>query len=225
MSLPKITASDLLPGDILLYADNPQKWHQRLISKKTGSPYTHAAIYIGNGEIAESTILWGVRKAPLAKSLSSLSSDGHIGVLRSQARFDGNRPWDLATFVSKALYRHRWYDWLGVLLIGPRSRKYYRNQLQYIQQNYGTAKATKFSMRGQYFCSAFVVHCYCSVGIIDKTAYIMYPIDILTPASLHRDDTFGWALGFLGNASSLPATDPLMKITHWHNVPSCRWWP
>jgi cell wall-associated NlpC family hydrolase len=55
MNNPKellIYATNLLPGDILLFRSIDQKRHQRKISAVTGSPYTHAAIYLGNGDLA-----------------------------------------------------------------------------------------------------------------------------------------------------------------------------
>ena len=84
--------SDLLPGDVLLYRARCQNAVQKRISLVTNSPYTHAAIYIGGDEIAES-VAWpclvGVRKTTVKKSIGKSQC---VGVLRSQAGFGHDRP-------------------------------------------------------------------------------------------------------------------------------------
>ncbi|MCI4680593.1 hypothetical protein K9U39_18025 [Rhodoblastus acidophilus] len=51
---PVVSLDDLLPGDVLLYRPAGPNAVQRRISATTSSPYTHAAIHLGGGEIAES---------------------------------------------------------------------------------------------------------------------------------------------------------------------------
>jgi cell wall-associated NlpC family hydrolase len=81
-----INFRDLLPGDILLFRANRQKPHQKKISAATNSPYTHAAIYLGDGRIAES-------KFPRVRIKKLAHEKGQvIGVLRSQYTFLENRP-------------------------------------------------------------------------------------------------------------------------------------
>ena len=57
--------SELLAGDVLLYRSGNGKIHQQKISEATGSPYTHAAIYLGSGLVAEFNFPLGVAKRAL----------------------------------------------------------------------------------------------------------------------------------------------------------------
>jgi cell wall-associated NlpC family hydrolase len=49
-----IQPGDLLPGDVLLYRPRTPNLVQKAISLATDSPYTHAAIFLGDGLMAES---------------------------------------------------------------------------------------------------------------------------------------------------------------------------
>ena len=55
----------LLCGDVLLYRPSNPSIVQRRISSVTNSPYTHAAIYGGDGIIAQSVVPTGVTETPL----------------------------------------------------------------------------------------------------------------------------------------------------------------
>ena len=57
----RLTVDDLKPGDVLLYRALEEKAHQRAISHATQSPYTHAAIYLGDGKIAHAVTSDGVK--------------------------------------------------------------------------------------------------------------------------------------------------------------------
>ena len=56
-----LSIADLVPGDLLLYRSLGQKLHQRLISRFSESPYTHAAIYLGDGKVAHSVTHGGIK--------------------------------------------------------------------------------------------------------------------------------------------------------------------
>lgn len=103
---------DLLPGDILLFRPKTPKIHQKKISAETQSPYTHAAIYVGDGKIAESNVPGGVAVNPVEGILDGAS---YVSVLRSQLGFDGTRPQELTDFVEAVVKENEWYDWRGAL--------------------------------------------------------------------------------------------------------------
>jgi cell wall-associated NlpC family hydrolase len=95
-----IKPSDLLPGDVLLYRPGKEKIHQRKISEATGSPYTHAAIYLGDGLVAESNFPRGVAKHMLEDAVKGSRC---VAVLRSQLCFGGDRPRKLNEFVETVI--------------------------------------------------------------------------------------------------------------------------
>src|SRR5207237_1185680 len=64
-----LSAADVQPGDVLLcnsgsYSD----FSQRRVEDATGSPYVHAAIFVGDDKVAESTT-GGVQQVSLAELL------------------------------------------------------------------------------------------------------------------------------------------------------------
>ena len=223
----ELNLSDLRPGDVLLYRPRKTTAVQRKISDTTNSPYTHAAIYIGNGTIAES-VAWpcfiGVRKRNLKESLEGTLC---VGVLRSQIGFGHDRPNKLVSFVDDVQKNKTLYNLVAVLDFKKRSENYFENQLSFIRDNYGKVTPYKKFAKMSFFCSAFVVACYCVVGIIGNTAQVAYEPEFFSPAGLYRDPTFGWLLGYLvPEGGSIPDKDPLLiEPTQWSNNLNAKWWP
>ena len=189
-----ISLSDLLPGDILLFRSLSQKPHAKQISKVTGSPYTHAAIYIGDGEIAEST-----PPAVKIRKLSGADTKGVlIGVLRSQLGFSGQRPAAVREFVQQLVAEHAAYDFAGVLKFSGRHKEFNERLLDEVAANYGKIKTTDEFLKQAYFCSALVVTCYMVAGVIGDTAQVAYPPNVISPGDLTeiRPSAGFWATSF-----------------------------
>lgn len=222
----RVEESDLLPGDVLLYrARKPNAVH-RLITSATNSPYVHAAIYIGDGQIAES-VLWplfvGVRTSTVDKSMLK---SRHVGVMRSQCGFDYDRVKQLREFVAASIEARRPYNLIAACRYTcryrGRSADFFDHQLEYVKRNYGEAIARSRFAKKSYFCSAFVVACYTAVRIIGDNAQVAYPPDFFSPASLYKDPTFGWLIGFLmPEGGQIPEDDPLLHgPTQWSDCSS-----
>ncbi|WP_046868854.1 hypothetical protein [Microvirga massiliensis] len=204
---PVIQPSDLLPGDVLLYRPRAPNTFQRLISKFTDSPYTHAAICLGDNRVAESLVKTGVTTNLLDQSLGGSQC---VGVLRSQLGFGGNRPAKLNEFVDAVLKNEKFYDAIGAIALPSRSKNYFGNQLEFIRMNYGKVTTDDEFAKHSFFCSAFVVACYSVVGVIGETAQAAYQPDCFSPGRLCKDPTFGWLLGYLvPDGGSVPPDDPL----------------
>ena len=201
-----LQASNLLPGDVLLYRPKRPNVVQRKISASTCSPYTHAAIFVGDGQIAES-VAWpcliGVRYYPLERSLKGSEC---VGVIRSQCVFSEDRVLQLKTFVADVVGQNKFYNLIAVARLPNESKKYFADQIEYIRENFGWINSReKFAMQS-FFCSAFVVACYSVVGIVGETAQVAYPHQFFAPSDLYKDPTFGWLLGYLvpeGGSNSL----------------------
>lgn len=84
-----IQPNDLLPGDVLLYRPGAPNLVQKAISSATDSPYTHVAIFLGNGLVADSMFPGGVRKRDLKESLEGSLC---VAVLRTQLVFSAVEP-------------------------------------------------------------------------------------------------------------------------------------
>lgn len=218
-----ISVDDLLPGDVLLYRAGRQKLHQQTISTVTGSPYTHAAIFLGDGLVAESNFPLGVGKRPVE---DSIAGSGCVAVLRSQYGFGGQRPRQLNAFVDSVLAQGRFYDLLGAVNFGKASKQHEGDQLDFIRRNYGQVTSNEEFAKQSFFCSALVVACYSVAGVIGPSAQVAYVPAMFSPGSLHQDPTFGWLLGYLvPEGGSVPDDDPVQtQGTLWRDLMDCRWW-
>ena len=133
-----LNQSNLLPGDVLLYRPIKPNLIQCQISVATGnSPYTHAAIYLGEGLIAGSNLPKGVAKHALKESMKGTRC---VAVLRSQLGVSGDRPHQLNKFVEAVINEGNFYNLIAVITSQMRSKKYFDGQLNFIRENY--AKVT-----------------------------------------------------------------------------------
>jgi cell wall-associated NlpC family hydrolase len=122
-----IELSDLRPGDILLFRSIDKKMHQRKISRVTKSPYTHAAIYIGSGEIAESKL----PKVRIRKLSDADKTGGIIGVLRSQTVFSARRAAAIKEFVDALISQNAKYDLSGALTFKRRNQEFVKGLIDH----------------------------------------------------------------------------------------------
>ena len=216
-----IQVADLLPGDILLHRPSGEKLHQKMISHVTGSPYTHVSICIGSDEIAEMTLA-GLRVRNIS---STLESENQIGVQRSQLVFGHQRINLLRSFVSELLDAEIKYDPWGFLHYASRKFEFTSNELRILQARYGEFSSHDELVNRKYFCSAFIVACFCVVGIISESAQIAYLPDLFSPADLHSDPTFGWVLGYLEIPGRvIDKSDQLSNSTLWQEAEEVPWW-
>jgi hypothetical protein len=219
----ELQPSDLLTGDVLLYRPRAPNLWQTAISAATDSPYTHAAIYIGGGQIADSMPPWGVRKHDLNELLRGSLC---VGVLRTQLVFSPDRADKLRKFVEAVTGKRKFYNAVAAMRLPWGSRKYFGDQLEFVRNNYGKVTPGEGFAKQSFFCSAFVVACYTVVGIIGPTAQVAYQPDYFAPGHLLEDPSFGWLLGYLvPEDRSIPGDDPLLsQATPWRDVPGPHWW-
>lgn len=212
---------DLLPGDILLFrAIDPDPLAKR-VSRTTGSPYTHAGIYLGADELLEA----GYPKVEIRR-LSTSDKEGYIiGVFRSQNTFLDGRVRALREFAETLVRNGTKYD-----LAGIRAFREVRTQLEeelfgILDRDYGKVLTKEKLEQRSYFCSALVVACYIVSGVIDDTAQLAYKADAFSPADLHEDPTLGWFLGYITSPENeIPADDPLLNTTIWRDIEETPWW-
>lgn len=217
-----LSLDDLLPGDVLLYRPQLSSYVSRKISEATRSPYTHAAIYVGDGNVADSMPPKGVSRRPLA---DTMQNNRCVAVFRNQCGFGDDRQKTLYTFVDAVLGERKFYDVLGVGNFQKDSPKYFDNQLEFIQNNFGKLTSLDDFAKQKFFCSAFVVACYSVVGIIGESAQVAYQPEFFSPGHLSQDPTFGWLLVYLiPKNGSVPSDDPALKATLWCDFKDQHWW-
>ncbi|MBN8918309.1 MAG: hypothetical protein J0I31_22205 [Rhizobiales bacterium] len=214
---------DLLPGDILLFRWSEPDSLARRISASTGSPYTHAAIYLGDGIIAESVSPDGPVQNALADAIGLSEC---VGVLRSQLGFNGERPAALASFVKSVIAEAKPFHWHALVSFTDESREFFDHALERVRDNYGQVATSAELAARSYFCSGFVVACLQAVKLIGESAQVAYPPEYFSPAHLHSDPAFGWLLGFLlPPGGSIPHDDPLLaQATRWADIDEVPWW-
>jgi hypothetical protein len=220
----RLTPTDLLPGDILLYRPaTPTRAEQRIMAV-TNSPYTHAAIFLGKGKIAESLIPDGVAVSDVVESL-----DGSlcVGVVRTQVGFGEVRHKKLHEFVDSVIAQGLPFHRSALIHFQQASSDFFDQQLEVIQENFGKSVSPEELAARAYFCSGFITACYEAVGIIDESAQVAYPPEFFSPAHLYEDSTFGWVLGYLMPNDALgpiPTDDPLLFATSWDDHLDIKWW-
>jgi hypothetical protein len=201
----------------LLYRTKKKSIASSIIRWWTGSPYSHAAIYLGEGKILEALVS-GIKINPL-----KIQPGGYVGVIRSQYEFGHERVKILRDFANQLLENNARYDTLGVLqFVGIKSDVYKDN----IAAILSGAADIRGNARTRYFCSALVARVYCVVGIADESAWSIFLHDLKSPGDIQIDVNFGWFLGYLiPPGTTVPDDDPLQKGTSWRKVMAAQFGP
>lgn len=220
----RLIALDLLPGDILLYRPETPDRVGQLIMNVTKSSYTHAAIFLGDGKIAEALFPGGVAISNVEESLHGYL---WVGVVRTQMGFGEARQKKLYEFVDAVIANGRLFHRSALIHFQEDSRTFFDQQLEIIRENFGKSASLEELAAKAYFCSGFITACYEAVGIIDESAQAAYPPEFFSPAKLYEDSTFGWVLGYVmpnGGPGSIPHDDPLLFATSWDDHFDIKWW-
>lgn len=207
-----IEAPTLRAGDVLLHYRAKRKGVSGVIESVTGSPYTHASIYLGNDTIAEASPP-KIRKAPLAEAIAD---DGHVAVFRSQCGFGADRAARLNEFIDQLIQQNTWYDFRCMLGFNRRKELHDTTQFERLHAFFEEKAPPHTLTNRPFFCSALVVACYCAVGIIDDSAAVIYSPDVYSPGALGNEPTFGHILGYLAPAGyEVPGDDPFFNNTRY----------
>lgn len=188
------TIADLKAFDILLCygKDSKKDFIGKKIKKITNSDYVHAAIFIGNGYIAESLVKKGVSKNKIQVLLSRYD---YIAVLRHPDIWSEDKEITLNNFISKL--NNSEYSISKVL-------KFEKNKMEHKVSINSKLKAyfdNKYTPqeieKEKYFCSELVVDCFIKVNFISESAAVLYQSDTYSPGDLSKDGTFGFFYGYL----------------------------
>lgn len=193
-------ADDLLPGDILLSADaGIASVGIRLL---TTSPVSHAAVYVGGGEVAEA-LGGGVRLRTMAKVMEE---ETVVAAFRHPA-LDDERANRLSAFARDQVGKP--YDYLGVMMHAPFALQRRACELPgmptVLREACLSMLATFQLIHGgddRFFCSQFVLLAYHVAGL---------PLTRARPHWVSPEDIMHMRAG---DVSSLPVQQPLMYVGH-----------
>ena len=217
-----VNISELLPGDVLFHHANKSKPHRELISMAIQSDYTHASIYLGNGDIADANFT-GIRKVPLVSELEKCS---YVAVLRSQLGFVGSRPATLRAFIDDLIERNYEYDFRGLVKYALGGDGNIAKLAMFIDEVWEKLSSWVADNKNAYFCSALIVACFHRVGIIDVSAEYLFRPNDFSPKDLYEEPTFGWYFGHLvPPGGQVPEDDPFAIVaTSWQPNMANKWW-
>lgn len=196
---------DLQPGDILLSAaPGVTSLGIRLL---TTSPVSHAALYVGEGEVAEA-LGGGVR---LRRIDAVLAEESVVAAFRNPAL-----PEDGALSVSRFARDKvgKPYDYVGVMMHAPFALQRRVCELPgvptLLRETCLSTFATLQLIHGgddRFFCSQFVVEAYRAAG---------FPITSARPHWVSPEDIMHMRAG---DVSSLPVEQPLIYVGHLKFAP------
>ena len=191
---------ELLAGDILLSADPGLA--SAGIRLLTTSPVSHAAIYVGNGEVAEA-LRGGVRLRSIDRVLEE---ETVVAVFRHPA-LDEERAQRMSRFAREQVGKP--YDVVGVVMHAPFALQ--RRVCEFpgvptvLREACLSTLATLQLIHGgddRFFCSQFVLESYRAVGL---------PITRARPHWVSPEDILHMRAG---DVPSLPVEQPLIYVGH-----------
>jgi len=195
-----VRPEDLQAGDILLSADpGIASAGIRLL---TTSPVSHAAVYVGNGEVAEA-LSGGVRLRSIERVLQEESV---VAVFRHPA-LDEERAQRISEFAREQVGKP--YDFVGVVMHAPFALQRRVCELPgvptFLREACLSTLATFQLIHGgddRFFCSQFVLESYRVAGL---------PITRARPHWVSPEDIMHMRAG---DVPSLPVEKPLIYVGH-----------
>jgi hypothetical protein len=176
----RIDASSLRPGDILVwYSADPDQLHTT-IRELTNGAYSHAAIYIGQGQAIDAG-LNGIEES----SVKGLMNDFEVA---NVLRWEGEHDIAIAVAHAKSM-RGQKYARLDAALLPLRRRAVKRRgKLRFFSKKDWLARLALFARRhslrrNSTFCSQLIVECYAACGVYhdrDVVEAAVSPNDLVT---------------------------------------------
>lgn len=228
--------SKLQAGDVLLCRGNTtgvslSALIRSEISAATSSPYTHAAIYLGNNEVADARVLQGI----CVRQLTELLTESvYIAVLRQPDVWSPDRISKLKSFICRLVEMGAKYNrapFNGYILEPALNRKllwegrqldYYKTVVDQIEALFsGNTPPSPDDPYRRYFCSELVVAAFKVCGYMGEGVDIIYNPAYLAPGDLVKDHTFGFLVGYMAKGSTFDVADddPLIGTSLVSEVP------
>ena len=169
------------------------------VREVTGSSYSHAALHLGNGKIAESASS-GVR---ITSILEIFDEYDDVAVLRNVHVWSSDRIDNLKQFIDKAILDNASFNSIGIKKYEKRKEQYTGSELERLERYFEGELPTINHNRGSYFCSELVVAAFMAVGIIDQSAAVLLAPEVFSPGDIGKEATFGEFVGYLGSSNDI----------------------
>ena len=212
-----VTVDQLKAGDVLLcYKAKKYDIVGERIRTVTKSDYTHAAIYIGSNEIAES-MTSGVTITSISEFVRRYD---HVAVFRQPDAWSTGRARILRTFVEGLASTGVKYNLSGVLSFKKRQKEHEQTLFAQLNDYFNGVRASTNQSKESYFCSELVADCFVITGFIQPTAAILYKSDTTSPGALGRDPTFGTFCGYMSHIDNynVPQDDEFISSTTFNDI-------
>jgi hypothetical protein len=176
-SLPFLSVEELEPGDIILRCSSALS--SQMTELMIWSRYTHAALYIGNGMIIDSTWQYGVKRRSL---VDLLDESNRVGVLRMQGLTSHRAHAVILAAQSKKSAK---YNFEGVKMLGVQKLDAITNiskrSLGYMIDMLGRAEylPPNATDNGKYACSELIMFAFKAANITLSHANGFTPGDMI----------------------------------------------
>ena len=179
--------SEIFAGDVLIC------YSAMLVSKGElgGSGYSHVAIALKEGRVLESNHA-GVRITIIPKLLEDYD---HIAVMRNPELWNPTRLLNLEGFANESLGKK--FNTQGMYRYAMRKKELLDTAMEKVKGYFEGAESDVKADRQIYFCSELVTSAFIQVGIIDKSAAILFAPEAISPEDIGRDKAFGLFCGYL----------------------------
>ncbi len=229
-------SSQLQPGDVLLCRGktegvSPSAYVSSQIAAATSSPYTHAALYLGNEEIVDARVLQGIRVRQLTELIADTQ---YIAAMRQPGVWDSDRVDRLKAFAkglnelgakynTDAFARYVLEPELNRKVIWEAHRQAHQDTVMaQIEALFAGPPSPRENPLRKYFCSELVVAAFVHVGYLERGADVIYDPGHMAPGDIPRDHTFGYLVGYMAKGApfDVPSDDPLLGTALASSVPS-----
>jgi hypothetical protein len=199
-------ASELRSGDVILcYCKSKLDPVARAIHRVTKSKYCHAAIYYGDGYVAESRVKHGLKKGGIGKEKIEKLLDryAYVAVLRQpDAWATEDSVAALRLFIDKVIESGSKYNFAGVFDFGHRKELHEAEIRDKLEKFFSGNSAPAQAEKATYFCSEFVCDCFIAVGFIAPSAAVVFQSDTYSPGDIGAENAYGTFWGYLSNKCS-----------------------
>lgn len=166
---------DLTIGDVLLCCGEGKI--ARVITAATGSKYTHAAIYLGNGYCLEA-VQGGVQRTATAGLVGRYD---RIAAFRQPDAWDVDSQDTLGYFAEKIVATKARYNFAGVVNFEKTKKEYQGSMRERLEAYFSGPTPPIKAGKSAYFCSELVVDCYVATGFILPSAEVVLKAETFTP--------------------------------------------
>lgn len=188
----------LEPGDVLV-CYSPQMIEE--VGCESG--YSHAAIYLGAGEILES----GTGGVKIISIEDLLSIYDHVAVLRASDTWSHASIQRLKQFGS--LHVGKKFNIRALPKIEFRREESLENAQQHVEDYFSGRAVSVKTDRELYFCSELVVSAFIDSGIISDSAAVLFKPETFFPIDIAKDKVFGFFIGYIKKSDTyeVPSED------------------